>query len=384
MPDDADAVTVEVVPEIALVPAAAWDACAGSDNPFVSHAFLSALEESHSASAEEGWQPQHILLRDGAGDLIGAVPLYLKGHSYGEYVFDHGWAHAYERAGGRYYPKLQSSVPFTPATGPRLLTRPDAPTGTRDILIGGMEAVAEKHGVATAHVTFPREEEWAALGAAGWLQRQGQQYHWDNPGYSGFDDFLGELSSRKRKAIKKERRAVAEGPVRLRALTGSDLTESVWDAFFDFYIDTSGRKWGQPYLTRRFFSLIGERMADRIALIMGDIDGRYVCGALNLIGADTLYGRNWGAVVDLPFLHFEACYYQAMDFAIAHGLGRVEAGAQGTHKIQRGYLPNATYSAHLIRDPALHRAVANFLEHETEMVRFEMAALGEASPFRRG
>lgn len=384
MPDDTDAVTVEVTPDLKRVPAAEWDACAGSENPFVCHAFLSALEESGSASPEEGWQPQHILLRDGAERLIGAVPLYLKSHSYGEFVFDHGWAHAYERAGGRYYPKLQSSVPFTPATGPRLLTHPEAPAGTRAILIGGLEAVAEKHGVATAHVTFPCRDEWDALGEAGWLKRTGQQYHWDNPGYPDFDAFLAQLSSRKRKAIKKERRTVAESPVRLSTLTGDALTEAVWDAFFEFYIDTSGRKWGQPYLTREFFSLVGERMADRIALVMGDIDGQYVCGALNFIGHDTLYGRNWGAVVHLPFLHFEACYYRAMDFAIARGLKRVEAGAQGSHKIQRGYLPNATYSAHHIRDPALHRAVAHFLAHETEMVEFEMAALGDASPFRRG
>lgn len=380
--DDPDAPTLEVISDISAVDPTAWDACAGDENPFVSHAFLSSLEDSGSASAEEGWLPQHLILRDASGRVHGCVPAYLKNHSYGEYVFDHGWAHAYGRAGGNYYPKLQISVPFTPATGPRLLTAPDAPESAMETLIAGLEAVTERHKVVTAHVTFPEEHEWDALGQAGWLQRRGQQYHWENPGYGGFDDFLAELTSRKRKSIRRERRIVAESPVDLQVLTGERLTEEVWDAFYRFYRNTSDRKWGSAYLTRRFFSLIGERMADRIALVMGTIDGRYVCGALNMIGREALYGRNWGAAVDIPCLHFEACYYQAMDFAIARGLKRVEAGAQGEHKLQRGYLPSPTYSAHLIRDPALRDAVARFLKAEGEEVQYVMDMLSQSSPFR--
>lgn len=368
------------------VPAAAWDACAGSANPFVSHAFLGALEESGSVRAETGWLPRHLLLERPDGTLIGAVPLYLKGHSYGEYVFDHAWADAYERAGGRYYPKLQSSVPFTPATGPRLLVAPGEPRETvRRALVAGLERVAEQLGIVTAHVTFPDEAEAEALGAAGWLRRTGQQFHWHNRGYADFEAFLAALSSRKRKAIRKERRDVAEAGVTLRLLTGGDLTEAHWDAFFAFYTDTSSRKWGMPYLNRRFFSLIGERMPERIALVMAERDGRWIAGALNLIGDDALYGRNWGCLETIPGLHFEACYYQAIDFAIARGLARVEAGAQGAHKLQRGYLPVETHSAHLIRDPALAQAVERFLVQERRAVARENALLAqEASPFRQG
>ncbi|WP_445681355.1 GNAT family N-acetyltransferase [Radicibacter daui] len=383
MPDQTAAVTLRLVSALSEVPAADWDRCAGNGNPFLSHAFLQALEESGSVSAETGWLPQHLVLEDESGRLVGAVPLYLKSHSAGEYVFDHGWADAYERAGGRYYPKLQSCVPFTPVPGPRLLVAPDAPEGTRSTLIAGLEKALEVHGASSLHITFPEEEDWQALGAAGWLQRIGHQYHWHNDGYGSFEDFLGALNSRKRKAIRKERREVAESGIRLLNITGSELTEAHWDAFFEFYMDTGSRKWGRPYLNREFFSLIGERMADRILLVMAQEEGRFVGGALNLIGSDALYGRNWGCLEHVKFLHFEACYYRAIDFAIERGLARVEAGAQGEHKVQRGYLPVATYSAHLIADPALSAPVAQFLARERRAELADIEAMRrEWSPFR--
>jgi uncharacterized protein len=384
---DGDAYTIRVIDRIAAIPASAWDACAGSDNPFLSHAFLDALEESGSATAETGWLPQHLALEDAGGQILGVAPLYLKGHSYGEYVFDHGWADAYERAGGRYYPKLQCAVPFTPVTGPRLLVHPalgkEGGEAVADALISGMLELARRHKVSSLHVTFPTRGEWERFGEAGFLQRMGQQFHWENQGYSSFDDFLAALSSRKRKTIRKEREAALAGGIAIHTLTGAAIEKRHWDAFFRFYISTSDRKWGSPYLTREFFDLIGARMADRIVLMMAEKNGRPIAGALNLRGGDTLYGRNWGCAGDFPFLHFEACYYRAIDFAIAHGLRRVEAGAQGQHKIQRGYLPSPTYSAHWIRDPGFKRAVADFLARERRAVSHEMDELAELSPFRR-
>ena len=381
---DDTTVVLRIVKDITTVPGDAWDRCAGKDNPFLTHAFLAALEESGSATARTGWLPQHMVLETEDGAVLGCVPMYLKGHSQGEYVFDHGWAHAYEQAGGRYYPKLQVAVPFTPVTGPRLLLAPDAPASATETLIAGLEKVAEAHEVASLHVTFPTESQWSLFGDAGWLQRTGQQYHWQNDGYGSFDDFLAALASRKRKAIKKERRQVAEADVALSVLTGDDLKSEHWDAFFGFYMDTGSRKWGSPYLTRSFFELIGERMPERIALIMAQSQGHWVAGALNFIGADTLYGRNWGCDRHFRYLHFEACYYRAIDFAIDQGLATVEAGAQGEHKIQRGYMPQRTYSAHLIRDPGLRTAVADYLRRETAAVDWEIEALAEqASPFRR-
>jgi uncharacterized protein len=384
---DGDAYTIRVIDRIAAIPASAWDACAGSDNPFLSHAFLDALEESGSATAETGWLPQHLALEDAGGQILGVAPLYLKGHSYGEYVFDHGWADAYERAGGRYYPKLQCAVPFTPVTGPRLLVHPalgkEGGEAVADALISGMLELARRHKVSSLHVTFPTRGEWERFGEAGFLQRMGQQFHWENQGYSSFDDFLAALSSRKRKTIRKEREAALAGGIAIHTLTGAAIEKRHWDAFFRFYISTSDRKWGSPYLTREFFDLIGARMADRIVLVMAEKNGRPIAGALNLRGGDTLYGRNWGCAGDFPFLHFEACYYRAIDFAIAHGLRRVEAGAQGQHKIQRGYLPSPTYSAHWIRDPGFKRAVADFLARERRAVSHEMDELAELSPFRR-
>jgi predicted N-acyltransferase len=384
MADGGDRLTVRVVERVAEVPAAAWDACAGPDHPFLLHAFLEALEASGSATGETGWLPQHLLLEDSRGRLLGAAPLYLKGHSYGEYVFDHGWAAAYERAGGRYYPKLQCAVPFTPSTGPRLLIHPDAGPDAADLLAAAMVEVARRHKVSSLHVTFPTHAEWERLGAAGFLQRLGQQYHWENAGYRSFDEFLEALTSRKRKQIRRERRDALEGGIAIETLTGGAIEGRHWDDFFRFYISTSDRKWGSPYLTREFFDLLGERMADKVVLVMARQGRRYVAGALNLRGTDTLYGRNWGCLGDFPFLHFEACYYQAIDFAIAHGMKRVEAGAQGRHKIQRGYLPTPTYSAHWIRDPGFARAVEDALKRERRAIENEMEVLEEQlSPFKR-
>jgi predicted N-acyltransferase len=374
---------LSVAPKLADIGAAAWDACAGPDNPFVSYAFLSALEDSGSATAREGWQPQHLMLEDAAGRLIACAPIYLKSHSYGEYVFDHGWADAYERAGGRYYPKLQCAVPFSPVPGPRLLLHPAAPPDTAQVMIAGMVELARQLGVSSLHVTFPTEAQWREFGAAGLLQRIGQQFHWENRGYGSFDDFLGALNSRKRKAIRKERRDALDGGLDIRTLTGDEIKPPHWDAFFQFYMATSDRKWGSAYLTRRFFDLLGERLGDRVVLVMAFAQGEPVAGALNLRGADTLYGRNWGALGDFKFLHFEACYYRAIDYAIAHKLARVEAGAQGTHKIQRGYLPSETYSAHWIRDKGFADAVERFLERERPSVREQMAELAALSPFRQ-
>lgn len=380
--DGGDRPKLRVIDKLANIAPAAWDACAG-DHPFVAHAFLQAVEESGSATAETGWLPQHLLLEDADGNLIGAAPLYVKSHSYGEYVFDHGWADAYERAGGRYYPKLLVAVPFTPVPGPRLLLRPDAGGDAMRLLIAGLIEVAKRTEVSSLHVTFPTSAECDALVNTGFLRRVGRQFHWENHGYRSFDDFLGALNARKRKQIKRERRD-ANAAVTIELLSGADLKPRHWDAFFRFYNSTSDRKWGSPYLTREFFDLLGQRMADRILLVMAKDGSRYVAGALNLIGPDTLYGRNWGCVGDFPFLHFEACYYRAIDFAIARGLKRVEAGAQGPHKIQRGYLPQPTYSAHWIRDAGFRRAVADFLRRETVAVENEMEELEQGlSPFRR-
>ena len=387
MPDGSDAIEVRVVSRIAELPAAEWDLLAGA-NPFVSHAFLSALEDSGSATGETGWLPQHLVIAGRDQRLIGAVPLYLKSHSYGEYVFDWGWADAYERAGGSYYPKLQACVPFTPVTGPRLLLHPasEQPPVARALMAGMLE-LARRTQVSSLHVTFPTEAEWRDLGEAGFLLRTGLQYHWENRGYGSFDDFLGTLASRKRKAIKKERRCVAESGVSLRALTGGEIEPRHWDAFYRFYCATTDKKWGPSYLTREFFHLLGQTLGDRVVLIVAEWQGEPVGAALNLLGDEpeggVLYGRNWGGVGRFKFLHFEACYYQAIDYAIRHGLARVEAGAQGEHKIQRGYMPATTYSAHWIRDPALRQAVAHFLERERRAIDHEQNILESFAPFRK-
>jgi uncharacterized protein len=384
MPDGTDAVTIKVLGSIHGVPAAAWDACAGSDHPFVAHAFLAALEDSGSVCAETGWLPRHLAVTAADGSLLGCMPLYLKSHSYGEYVFDWGWAEAYERAGGRYYPKLQAAVPFTPVTGRRLLVRPDAPPGTLAALATAAVRIAEHLGVSSLHITFPTEQEIAALEPHGFLARLGHQFHWENRGYASFDEFLGDLASRKRKALRKERQTVAASGIVLRTLTGTEIEERHWDAFWRFYLNTADRKWGHPYLNRAFFHRLGETMADRVVLVMAETQaGEPVGGALNLLGEDTLYGRYWGSTEACRFLHFEACYYRAIDFAIERRLKRVEAGAQGEHKVQRGYLPQPTWSAHWIAAPDLCRAVQRFLAVERPAVEATMRSLAAESPFRR-
>ncbi len=384
---DSDAAIVRVIDSLASVDPVAWDACANPEdiayNPFVSHAFLHALEESGSATRRTGWLGQHLLLEDGEGCLAGCMPLYLKNHSRGEYVFDHGWANALENAGGRYYPKLQCSVPFTPATGPRLLT-PAGPIreDAEDMLLAGAVELAKRHNVSSLHITFMPERQWMRAGELGLLQRTDQQFHWFNRGYRSFGDFLADLSSRKRKMIRKEREKALENGIEIECITGSDLNEDHWDAFYAFYMDTGSRKWGTPYLTREFFSLIGERMARDTLLVMARRNGRYIAGALNFIGGDALYGRNWGAIEHHPFLHFECCYYRAIDFAIERGLARVEAGAQGEHKLARGYLPTRTHSAHWIANASFREAVAEYLTRERLYVDRDIATLGEYAPFR--
>lgn len=394
MMGDVEQVLVRVENSIGEVTAADWDACAnpsssGDDaappyNPFLSHAFLHALEASGSVGARTGWIPQHLILDDGAGRVLGCMPLYLKSHSLGEYVFDHAWADAYERAGGAYYPKLQSAVPFTPVTGRRLLIPPCGEHEARErALLQGAIELARRHAASSVHITFLTGNEWDRLRRLGFLQRTDRQFHWHNDGYASFDDFLSSLASRKRKTVRKERREALADGIEIDWLTGSDLREEHWDAFFRFYMDTGSRKWGRPYLNRRFFSLVGESMADRILLVLCRRGSKPIAGALNFIGGDALYGRYWGCVEDHPCLHFEACYYQAIEFAITRGLARVEAGAQGPHKIARGYLPATTYSAHHLADPALRRAVADYLARERRYVAAESAALAGHSPYRR-
>jgi predicted N-acyltransferase len=384
-PEGAGALVVRTVSSIAEVPARAWNACAEPyRNPFILHEFLSALEESGSATAETGWLPRHLLLEDARGALIGCMPCYLKSHSQGEYVFDHGWADAYMRAGGRYYPKLQVSVPFTPVTGKRLLVRPGANSVECEaLLLQAAIQVTDRLGVSSLHITFPTRAEWQLAGEFGLLQRTDQQFHWRNEGYGTFDDFLDALASRKRKAIRRERREALSGGLQIEWVTGSDITEAHLDTFFTFYMDTGSRKWGSPYLTRECFSLLRQSMAHKLLLVLAKRSRRYVAGALNIIGEDTLYGRYWGGLEHHPFLHFEVCYHQAIEFAIQRKLARVEAGAQGAHKLARGYLPSETYSAHHIADPYLRRAVADYLKRERREVAREIAFLNEESPYKR-
>ncbi|MEY4250060.1 MAG: hypothetical protein RJA87_1693 [Pseudomonadota bacterium] len=380
---------VRVHRRVAEIGREGWDACTSNpdyaSNPFISYDFIDALELSGCAVAQTGWAPHHLAVEDGAGQVAAVMPLYLKSHSQGEYVFDHSWADAYHRAGGRYYPKLQCAAPFSPVTGPRMMVRADVdPVIAKRTLLGGAVSLCERLEASSVHVTFPSKADWDFLGGAGLLQRQDQQYHWHNNGYETFDDFLGALSSNRRKTIRRERRDAQAG-LEIVGLTGKDLTEEAWDAFYQFYEDTGARKWGRPYLNRPFFSMMGERMADQVLLIMAKRDGRYIAGALNLLGADCIYGRNWGAVEDVPFLHFELCYYQAIEHAIRLGLPRVEAGAQGQHKIARGYLPAPVYSAHFIADPALREPVRRYLDQERAAVQNEMDWLSEEySPFKAG
>ena len=403
---------VIAVSAISEAGAAAWDACANPQtetasapaaaacegpgqslpladqetvfNPFLSYDFLSALEASKSVGGHSGWRVQHLLVKAADGTLVAAAPCYLKSHSRGEYVFDYGWAEAYAHAGGSYYPKLQVAVPFTPAAGRRLLVRPGAQAdAVRGVLVNGLVELCRIDGASGVHLTFVTEPEYRFLGERGFLQRMDQQFHWENLGYASFDDFLGALAARKRKTIRRERHEALTNDITVHWLTGSDLTEDVWDNFFAFYMETGSRKWGRPYLTRPFFSLVGETMRDRILLVMAKRSGRWIAGAINFIGSHTLFGRHWGAIEHHPFLHFELCYYQAIDYAIAHKLRRVEAGAQGEHKIARGYMPATTYSAHFIADPALRRAIADYLARERTYVAAAGAELAATGPYRR-
>ena len=381
-------VRIRSLSSIAEIPQAEWDACAAGGaerpEPFVSHAFLSALEETECAARRTGWLPHHLVMEGEGGTAVAVAPTYLKAHSRGEYVFDQGWADAYHRIGGAYYPKIQVAVPFTPVTGRRLLLHPDAPRDhARAALAQGLVEVAKLRNASSVHVTFTTEEEWEALAGLGFLKRTDRQFHWTNNGYASYDDFLAELASRKRKALKKERREALASGIEIEWLTGSDITEAAWDAFFTFYLDTGSRKWGTPYLNRAFFSLMSERLADQVLLVMAKRNGRYVAGALNFIGADTLYGRYWGCREEHPFLHFEICYHQAIDFAIDRKLKVVEAGAQGEHKLARGYLPKPTYSAHFIAHQGLSQAVAQYLERERAHVEEDAAVLTDLGPFRR-
>jgi uncharacterized protein len=393
---------VTAVNAIGEIEALSWDACAqaqpicehrrtgaaltdqdGVINPFVSHGFLWALEASKSVGAQSGWRVQHVLVHDANGTLVAAAPCYLKSHSRGEYVFDYGWAEAYAHAGGSYYPKLQVAVPFTPATGPRLLMRggPQA-DDLRRVLAAGLVDLCRIDSASGVHVTFATEPEYRFLGSLGFLQRMDQQFHWENQGYQSFDDFLAALASRKRKTIRRERHDALQNGISVHWLTGRDLTEDIWDHFFAFYMETGSRKWGRPYLTRPFFSLVGETMGDRVLLVMAKRAGRWIAGAINFIGSHALFGRHWGAVEHHPFLHFELCYYQAIDYAIARKLPRVEAGAQGEHKIARGYMPVTTYSAHYIADPALRRGIDDYLKRERAYVTAAGTELAAAGPYR--
>lgn len=382
------AYTATVHPSTASIPAEVWNSLAPGeggrpDNPFLDHAFWLALEESGCATGHTGWQPQHILLRDATGEPAGLMPLFLKSHSMGEYVFDHGWAHAYERAGGHYYPKLQSSVPFTPVTAPKLLV-PSVSLEMQAHLLAAAQQLAIERGASSVHATFVPEDEAQAVAAQGWLQRVDTQFHWNNHGFSSFEEFLATLSSRKRKTIRRERRDALANDITVKWLTGSDLREEHWDAFYEFYEDTGSRKWGRPYLNRRFFSLLNQTMADRIVLMLAYDGTTPIAGALNFVGKDRILGRNWGCTRDVPFLHFELCYYQAIDYAIAHRLAVVEAGAQGEHKLARGYEPTPTYSVHWIAHAGLREAIADFLERERASVAHEQHVLDRYTPFRRG
>jgi predicted N-acyltransferase len=372
---------VEVVHSIHDIPAATWDGLANIQgfNPFVTHAFFRALEDSGSTSAKAGWKAHHVVVKNTDGAIVGVAPAFLKSHSQGEYVFDHGWATAFQRAGGRYYPKLQTSVPFTPVTGPRLFARD--PAG-RAMVAEALIAASAAARASSAHITFLPEADWLMLSGRRFLARQDIQFHWFNNGYTSFDDFLARLSSQKRKNIRKERRAVHAEGVEFLWLTGSDLKEEHWDAFFGFYMDTGSRKWGSPYLNRAFFSLMSATLSPHVLLVLARHHGRYIAGALNLIGDDALYGRNWGTTSHLPFLHFETCYYQAIDFAISRKLARVEAGAQGEHKLARGYLPVKTFSLHHLAHDGLAKAVSDYLEEERRAVDRDQAALAAHAPFR--
>ena len=390
MPDTENAIEMTMLRRIKDLDAAEWDACACPEvlaggrpaDPFTTHGFLAALEESGSVGQGSGWMPHHLVARQG-GEVIAVAPLYAKGHSQGEYIFDHNFAHAWQRSGGRYYPKLQCAVPFTPATGRRLLTRAGWEESGRAALLGAMSQLAGENGLSSAHVTFCTEAEIEAGMQAGFLHRVTEQFHWENRGYDSFEDFLAALSSRKRKTIRRERRVAQGFGGSIHALSGDDMRPDHWDAFWTFYQDTGARKWGSPYLTRAFFEHVHDAMRENVLLVLAERDGRPVAAALNFIGRDTLYGRYWGCTEHHPCLHFELCYYQAIDFALAHRMARVEAGAQGEHKLARGYLPNRVHSLHWFADGGFRDAVARYLEAERAAIGEEIEVLTDYGPFRR-
>jgi predicted N-acyltransferase len=382
-------VSLRVLERAQDIAADIWDHCANPEhviyNPFLSHAFFVAVEESGSACTETGWTPHHLCLEDENANIVGILPLYLKSHSQGEYIFDHNWADAFYRAGGNYFPKLLSAVPFSPVTGRRFLTsaaQPEIAKQQMRWLAQGANQLLEKYSLSSLHINFLPEDQWRDLGADGFLQRMDQQFHWHNDGFETFGEFLDTLSSRKRKNLRKEREKALDNGIEIEWATGDNLQAHHWDGFYEFYLDTGNRKWGTPYLTRDFFRHLHDSLADHTLLILAKRDGRYIAGALNLIGGDTLYGRNWGCLEDHPCLHFEVCYYQAIDFAIAHGLKHVEAGAQGAHKIARGYVPQPTYSAHQILHPGLREAIKTYLESERQYVENDIEILNNMTPFK--
>ena len=381
-------VEISVIADLKEITAEDWNACACPEaaidrpvDPFTTHKFLVALEQSGSVGPQTGWSPRHLIARKN-GQVIAVMPLYAKHHSQGEYVFDHNWAHAYQQAGGQYYPKLQGAVPFTPATGRRLLTRPGFEAEGQSALIQGAVQVAEKNRLSSLHITYCTASEASSGAQMGLLKRTGQQFHWLNQNYQDFPAFLRDLSSRKRKAVRRERQKAQAFGGTILQLTGDDIQSEHWDAFWQFYQDTGARKWGTPYLTREFFNHIQDTMRDDVLLILCQRDGRWVAGAMNMIGRDTLFGRYWGCTEDHPFLHFEVCYYQAIDFAIKHQMKCVEAGAQGEHKLARGYMPVKTHSLHWIADPGFKRAVQQFLAAEGSAVDQDIEILTSYGPFK--
>lgn len=377
----------QIISSLSEVSESDWNSCCYNDhthhNPFLSHQFLNALEQSGCATAETGWQAQHIILYRG-DVIVGVMPLYLKSHSHGEYIFDHQWANAYHNAGGSYYPKLQSSIPFTPVTGRKIMVlQGENAEIIQEHLLQAAVSLAEKLALSSLHVTFAEKSEWEFMADRGFLKRIDQQFHWLNDGYSTFDDFLSALSSRKRKNIRKERKLAVADDIEIEILSGKDITEDHWDHYFAFYMDTGHRKWGQPYLNRLFFSLLNEKISEQIVLFMCKRNNKYIAGALNLLSDDTLYGRYWGALENHRYLHFEVCYYQAIEYAIHHGLKKVEAGAQGEHKLARGYLPTSTYSAHWINNPSFRNAIADYLVHERDAILQDQEFLTSLAPFKK-
>ena len=371
----------ELVSSLADVNRNEWDSLNTSNHPFTSYDFLNSLEMSESVTAKTGWNPQHIIIKNNTGNIIGASPNYLKMHSYGEYIFDHAWANAFENAGGQYYPKLLSAIPFTPATGPRVLIDPKNPDNNKifKLIINMFEAIVQNNNLSSAHINFITDNLSKKLNNEKWIKRKGLQFHWHNRDYNSFDDFLSKLKSSKRKAIRKERRTIMNNNLVIQKVTGNELNNEIWDSFYNFYLNTIDKKWGGAYLTKSFFYLINETMKNKILLIIAKQNNKIIAGALNFIGSNTLYGRNWGSIVDIPFLHFELCYYQAIEYAIDNNIKKVEAGAQGHHKIQRGYVAESTYSRHLIQNESFAKAVRNFVQLETKEIDKQIQLINEQS-----